>query len=79
MEQASAIQVNTVHYPMHVRRSWCVHKKTEGGLSEHTLAIHPVHLMFWNLSLKRMPRVLGPKGPCSCVNFKGLLQDRKIN
>lgn len=67
LEQASAIQVNTVHYPMHVRKSWCIHKKAEGGLDAHTLAIRPVHLMLWNLSLQRMPRVLGPKGSCSRV------------
>lgn len=47
-------------------------------MGEHTLALNPVHPMLWNLNLERMPRVLGPKGPCSCVSFKGLAQDRKI-
>lgn len=62
---------------MHVKMSWCVRKKTEGGVGEHTLAISPVYQMLWNFSLERMPRVLGPKGLCSCVNFKGLAQDKK--
>lgn len=64
--------------PMHVRTSWCVRKKMEGGVGEHALALNPVHLMLWNLSFERMPRVLGSKGLCRCVNFKGLAQERKI-
>lgn len=52
---------------IHVRTSWCVRKKTEGGVGEHTLALNPVHPMLWNLNLERMPRVLGPKGPCSVL------------